>query len=159
MAKKHKDSNVKGAHNIHAHYGGDPKLAMDMFNHDAKPQDKIPTITDGQPAATIAVDSAYTADISSGEMSGGEGMACGESKEKTNNKQLFENLLVITGFDLIPDKEGFILKDKCGMVDDIQCNNEKDCITNLKPYIDDSFIIPLQYQTGEKFKEPEEWCK
>ena len=157
IAKRHKASNVKGAHNLHAHYGGDPKLAMDMFNHDAKPQGKIPTITDGQPATTIATDASYTADISSGEMSGGEGMACGESVKKDNNRQLFENLLIITGFDLQPLEKGFLLKDKCNMIDDVQCNDEKDCINQLRPYIDDTFIVPLQFQTGEQFKEPNEW--
>ena len=157
VAKRHKASNVKGAHNLHTHYGGDPKLAMDMFNHDAKPEGKIPTVTDAQPAATIAVDSAYTSDVSSGDMSGGEGVACGESKKKDNNRQLFENLLIITGFDLQPLETGFVLKDKCGMTDDIECKDEKDCINQLKPYIDDTFITPLQFQTGEKFNKPEEW--
>lgn len=131
---------------------------MDMFNHDAKPQGKIPTATDGQPAAVIANDSSYTADISSGEMSGGEGMACcGESKKKDNNRQLFENLLIITGFNLEPKDDGFIIKDNCGINDDMECCDEKDCIDKLRPYIDDTFIIPLQVQTGEKFNEPEEW--
>lgn len=155
IAKKHKDSNVKGAHNIHTHYGGDPKLAMDMFNHDATPEGKIPT---SGPAVKIA----DGADMSTGgEVAAADGgtACCGESKEKkSTSKQLFENLLLITGFNLIPDGDGFILKDNCGMVDDMQCKDEKDCIVNLKPYIDDSFIIPLQYRTGEKFTEPEEWC-
>ena len=116
IAKKHKATNVKGAHNLHTHYGGDPKLAMDMFNHDMEPQSKIPTITDTKPATVIATDSAYTSDIASGvgEASGGDGGACcGESKKQNKgSKQLFENLLLITGFELIPDGEQFILKDK-----------------------------------------------
>ena len=157
IAKRHKASNKKGAHNIHVRYGGNPELEKELFNHDVTPQGKIPTFADAQPAATIATDASYTADISSGEMSGGEGMACGESIKKDNNRQLFENLLIITGFDLQPLEKGFLLKDKCNMVDDIECNDEKECINNLKPYIDDTFIVPLQFQTGESFKEPQEW--
>ena len=159
LAKKHKETNVKGAHNIHAHYGGDPKLAMDLLNHDLTPNGKIPTITDGVPAATVSDGAAYTSDISSGEMGASDGgTCCGESKEKDNNRQLFENLLIITGFELQPKEDNkFIVKDLYGLDSDMECKDEKDCINKLRPYIDDTFIIPLQIQTGEQFKEPEEW--
>ena len=157
LAKKHKATNVKGAHNMHVRYGGNPELEKELFNHDMTPQGKIPTVTDGVPAGVVAHDAAYTADISSGEMSGGEGMACGESKKKDNNRQLFENLLIITGFKLDPKDNGFIIKDNCGVNDDVECCDEKDCINKLRPYIDDAFIVPLQVQTGQKFNEPQEW--
>ena len=159
ISKRHKDSNKSGKGVPHVHYGGDPKLAMELFNKDATPQDKIPTAASGVPAGTVKGEqSDYTADISSGEMSGSEGMSsCGESIKKSNNRKLFENLLLITGFKLIPDGKEFILKDQCNMVDDMRCCDEKDCINQLQPYIDDTFITPLQYKTGEKFKTADEW--
>lgn len=158
LSKKHKESNKKGAHNLHVHYGGDPKLAMDMFNHDMSSTGKVPT--SGVAGVVKGAESSYTADISSGEMSGSEGMACcGEKLEKSKNRTLFENLLVITGFKLIPNGKTFILKDQCDMLDDMQCSDEKDCINQLQPYIDDTFITPLQCKTGEKFKTADEWVK
>ena len=156
LSKKHKATNVKGAHNMHVRYGGNPELEKELFNHDMTPQGKIPTVTDGVPAGVVSHTAAYTSDISSGEMSSGEGMACGESKKKDNNRQLFENLLIITGFQLDPKDNGFIIKDNCGVNDDVECCDEKDCINKLRPYIDDAFIVPLQVQTGQKFNEPQQ---
>lgn len=130
LTKKHKQTNVKGAHNTHFHLTGDPETNMKDFNH------------------------MMGSDIS---VSGGEEMSMGESVNP-NYKKLFENLLVITGFKAVKDGDKIILTDLCDMIPEMTCNDESDVVNQLKPYIKDNFITPLQYQTGQNFKEPKEWC-
>ena len=131
LSKKHKKTNVKGAYNSHFHLTGDPETNMNDFNHMM-----------GTGEATV---------------SSGEGMSMGESINN-NYKKLFENLLVITGFKAVKDGDKIILTDLCDMIPEMSCDNETDVVNKLKPYIKDNFITPLQYQTGENFKEPAEWC-
>ena len=138
LQKKHAKTNVKGSYNSFFHFAGNPPEEMDAFNH-MMGSDNITGTGEG---------------VSVG---GGEG--CGESLNKNEHTKLFEDLLVITGFKLVPTDNEYTIKDKCGMVDDIKCKDVNDVVTNLKPYIDDTITYPLQIETGEKFTNPEEWCK
>ncbi len=38
------------------------------------------------------------------------------------------------------------------------CKDNTEVFSNLKPYIDDCFVYPLQIATGEKFKDCKDWC-
>ena len=114
---------------------------MKDFNHDMTPGKISSSPIDGE---------GFAAD--GGSMTSADMGGFGESKE-TNNKhrKLFEDLLVITGFELVPENDCYTLKDCCGMCKDIKVNNPEESVVALKPYIDDSFIYPLQIATGEKF--------
>lgn len=144
IAKRHKSSNVKGSYNTHFHFSGNPEREKDLMNHDLTPAATPGTSLGGSVP-------------SGGEASGG-GEGCGESLKKSRSTKLFENLLFITGFELQPTEDGlYILKDLTDMVPEETCQDQTDALLHLKPYIDDTIITPLQYQTKETFTQPEEW--
>lgn len=140
LKKKHAKTNVKGAYNTHFHFAADPEQEMQDFNHDMTPQGSIPNAT------TVA-----TAD-------GGEGMVMGEANETKNYRKLFEELLFITGFELVPDDSGKCrIKDKFSSQPEQVCSTINDVEDFLRPYVEDCFIIPLQIETGEKFTNCKDW--
>lgn len=149
LAKRHAKTNKKGSYNTHFRMGGDPEKEREILNHDLTPV--------GNPVhgiATATVDGGGEAIGVSAGVSGG----CGEAVKSINKNKLFENLLFITGFDLKPNCNGkLILTDLTDMVPEIECGDEKEALLQLKPYINDAIIIPLQYTTKENFNEPQEW--
>lgn len=143
LKKKHAKTNKKGAYNAHFHFAGDPKWEMDEFNHMNTPKGPIPNVNT---ATTVgAGDSNMTV--------AAQGMGMAE-----DYKKLFEELLVITGFELQNCEDGkCVLKDKYSTANDSLCSTTDDLKTALKPYISDFFIIPLQMETGEKFDNCHDW--
>ena len=148
LAKRHAKTNKKGSYNTHFRMGGDPEKDREMLNHDltpiGNPTHVIPTSIVGDGGDVVGV----SADVSCG---------CGEAVKCTKKNKLFENLLFITGFDLKPNCNGkLILTDLTDMVPQIECSDEKEAVLQLKPYINDAIITPLQYTTKQNFNEPEE---
>lgn len=145
LQKKHAKTNVKGAYNTHFHFSGNPELEMDDFNHDMTPQGAIPNATNAN---------------SSGQMLGGENIGgMGESLDKNQYRKLFEDLLNITGFELVNTGN-----DKC-VLKDLYSDKQKECYSIndveefLTPYVYDCFIIPLQVNTNQKFEKCDDWVK
>lgn len=144
LKKKHLASNKKGAYNIHFHFAGNPKVEMDDFNHDNTPQGPIPN--------AITAPSVGAGDSNMTVAAQGMGMAEGY-------KKLFEELLLITGFELNDCGEGKCsFKDKYSNAPEKVCTTINDVEEFLAPYITDCFIIPLQVETGEKFKTCKDWA-
>ena len=149
LSKKHKDSNVKGAYNTSLRFVGDPKAEMDFFNH-----------VSGSDGSSSLISTSITG---SGESSGeataastGEG-GMGESLDKY--KQLYEDLLYLTGFDVCPQEDGkFTVKDVLGSSEDKICANKCEILDYLKPFIKDCIIVPLQVKTKENFDDYADWC-
>ena len=142
LTKKHKKSNVKGSYNSYFHLAGNPEKEMHMFNHDM-----------GSDLTSVSSAGNITGTASTGS----EGASCGESLNSTSRKNLFENLLVLIGFDIIPQEDKYIVKDKYDLTPEIECNSKEEAMEELQPYIDDMIITPLQATTGKDFKKPEEW--
>ena len=147
LQKKHKKTNVKGAYNTHFHFSGNPEQEMDDFNHDMTPKGPIPNATNVQVSGE-------------GDMLGGECIGgMGESKETNNYRKLFEDLLLITGFELGDCKDN-----KC-VLKDLYSDSCKECETIndvenfLYPYVQDCFILPLQVSTNQKFDNCDDWVK
>lgn len=145
LKKKHAKTNVKGA-GYHIHLAGDPKAEMDMFNQE-NTGNAIPNATNASAA-------------SAGEgVTGSFGVSFGENKEKSNYRRLFEELLLITGFDCDKDNDGtYTLKDRCKVCPDIKCKDNDELFTALKPYVDDCFIYPFQVETKENIDDCKGWC-
>lgn len=153
IKKQHQKTNTKGAQNFGAQqktrYVGNPEEEIKMFNAGFK--------TDSATDGGVTADGGSSVGIT-GTASAGDGGCCGESLKKHFGKDLFENLLLVTGFDVTPTKDGkYILTDLCNMVPEQTCKNKDEIITTLDPYISDTFITPLKYQTGEKFNDCKEW--
>ena len=145
LKKRHAATNKKGAYNVHFHFAGNPKVEMDDFNHDNTPQGPIPN--------AITAPSVGTGDSNMTVAAQGMGMA--ESYRK-----LFEDLLVITGFELGDCKDGkCTFKDKYSNAPNRVCTTINDVEEFLSPYLSDCFIIPLQVETGENFKTCADWAK
>lgn len=137
LQKKHKDSNVKGSYNMSMHFCGDPEAEMAAFNAGFS--------SNGGP---------------SGDAGGGEG-CCEDLEVKIDNVDwtaVAKALLSILGFELLKDDNGFVLHDECETCPDVCCKNNEEIFASLKPYVDDCFIFPLQFTTGEKFNNCKDWC-
>lgn len=163
LAKKHADSNKKGAYNTHFHFAGNPKLEMELFNHDMQPNTEVKTIGLGD----IGMDlSGNLTGSEGGEISGNiTGIAAGGEASGSVGESLTEELCELTpifnilGFTINKqDNNTFKAIDDCNIEADIEADNMKDLISKLSPYIDDCFIYPLQIQTGEKFKTCNDWA-
>lgn len=135
LQKKHKESNVKGSYNSYFHLCGDPEKEVQMFNHD------------------MGSDATSNSEVASSEISSS---SCCESKSNSKDS-LLEELLGLLGFNVVTDNDKFILKDQYELTPDAECSNKNEVYMQLHPYIKDIIITPLQFNTGEKFEEPEEW--
>ncbi len=143
LKKKDLATNVKGAYNTHFHFAGNPKLEMDDFNHDNTPTGPIPN--------AVTAPSVGAGDSNMTVAAQGMGMAEGYRK-------LFEDLLLITGFELGDCKDGkCTFKDRYSNTDDRICTTIDEVEEFLTPYVEDCFIIPLQVETGKDFKTCKEW--
>ena len=143
LKKKHAATNKKGAYNTHFHFSYDPKQEMDDFNHDNTPLGPIPNASNV--AEVGAGDSNMTV--------AAQGMGMAEGYRK-----LFEDLLLITGFELNDCGNGeYKLKDMYNDKSEKVCKTINDVEDFLNPYVQDCFIIPLQIETGEQFKTCKDW--
>lgn len=143
LKKKHAATNKKGAYNSHFHFSYDPKQEMDDFNHDMTTNTPVPN--------AITAPSVGAGDTNMTVAAQGMGMC-------ENYRKLFEDLLVITGFELGDCKDGkCCFKDKYSNCEDKICSNIDDVSNFLNPYVEDCFIIPLQIETGNNFKTCKEW--
>ena len=146
LKKKHLASNKKGAYNVHFHFAGNPKLEMDDFNHDNTPTAPIPNAITAPSVGASVGDSNMTV--------AAQGMGIAEGYRK-----LFEDLLLVTGFELGDCEKGkCCFKDKYSKSPDRVCSTIDEVVEFLTPYVEDCFIIPLQVETGKDFKTCKEWC-
>ena len=142
LSKKHSKTNVKGARGYHeVVFTGDPEENMTSFNHMMNSD-----------VANVGQSSLNATGASSGE-------GCSETfNKKSEYDKLYENLLFIVGFEVDKKSENeFYLKDTCNLIPDIKCNSRQEVFNQLKPYIDDCFIYPLQYSTKQNFTSCEDW--
>lgn len=167
ITKAHQKSIVPGARGTFVHMSGNPELEKDMFNHDMG-SDSIMKVgklnADGTPALSSVgggFGSAASVGANGGDVSVGisSGFAGGESIEKDNDyNKLCEDLLFITGFTVDKNEDGtYTLKDILSD-NNYNCSNNEEIFNQLKPYIDDCFIYPLQIKTGNNFNTCKEWC-
>jgi len=137
LSKKHSKSNVKGSYNTSFHFCGNPEKEMELFNN------------------SVDISNTSFANDSSS-------ISCSENinkKEKNTYQKLFEDLLLITGFSLNKDDEGnYEIKDLCNSLPTVNCKNKEEILNSLNPYIQDTFIFPLQITTGETYNDYSDWC-
>ena len=164
LQKKHKNTNVKGAYNTHFHLAGNPKLEQELFNQDMN-TGKIPGITDGSNSAHAPMEGNPEAavaggDVTGGVSTGGDGGAsggCSESLKEDYTKQL-QDIFNIIGFEIIKnDNDTYLAIDLCDDNNSLECKDKEDLIIQLKPYIDDCFVCPLEIATGKKFNTYNDW--
>lgn len=158
MAKKHAATNVKGAYNTHFHIGGDPEKERKLFNHDI-------TVNTQHSAADV-VSGGFITGVGSGEAgdgaavaAAGAGEGCSESLKLTEqyNKKLTD-IFDIIGFDIVKNEDGsYTAIDICDRSNLTTYSDIYSLIAGLEVYIQDCFIYPLQFATGEEFNEPKEW--
>lgn len=148
LQKKHLKSAKKHTFTPpHTHFSGNPKAEMDMFNADMH-TGSIPTT----PGAMIG------ADVGAGESSGAgdAGGSCAESLNKKINEGL-SDVFDIIGFKIIDSG------DKLKAVDAYDKNNcyegkdMSEILFQLKPYVDDYFICPLEVRSKQKFDNYTDW--
>lgn len=164
LQKKHKNSNVKGAYNTHFHLAGNPKLEQELFNHDMN-TGKIPGSAgssnsehapmEGNPEAAVASGDA-TGSVSVGGDGGASG-SFGESLKENYTKQL-KDIFNIIGFEIIKNNNNtYLAIDLCDDNNSLECKDKEDLVIQLKPYIDDCFVCPLEIATGKKFNTYNDW--
>lgn len=164
LQKKHKNSNVKGAYNTHFHLAGNPKLEQELFNHDMN-TGKIPGLVSGSnsehapmggnPEAAVANGDA-TGNVSAGGDGGASG-SFGESLKENYTKQL-KDIFNIIGFEIIKNNNNtYLAIDLCDDNNSLECKDKEDLVIQLKPYIDDCFVCPLEIATGKKFNTYIDW--
>lgn len=132
LSKKHAKTNVKGAYNTSFHFSADPEREAELFNNSFGIQN-IETSLDSTESSVEAV--------------------C-ENKSKNKYQKLFEDLLLITGFEIEKDEDNnYIIKDLCNSLPNVKCSSKNEILNQLKPYIQDTFIFPLEITTGECFQD------
>ena len=96
-----------------------------------------------------------------GNAAAGGGEACAEDLNKEQqfeSKNLINKIFDIIGFDVIKNRDNsFIVIDLCNDDNSFECADKEDLFYQLKPYIDDCFILPLQIKTHQDFKNYAEW--
>lgn len=155
LSKKHSKTNVKGAYNTSFHFSGNPAKEAEMFNNGFASDGSSSPFSQG-------LNSASAGDVGAAA-SGGDGGGMGEAvitSKRTQIQELYEDLLLITGFEVTPVKSDiYKLKDTLNTVPEKECQGKDELKNSLYPYIQDCFIYPLQSQTGEKFETCDDWCK
>ena len=159
ITKRHAKTNVKGAAGWHERvFSGNPERERELFNHDMNS-----TITSGVADLNSVVGSVETnfdyGTVSAGESTSGEGsVGVGEALDK-NYKALFESLLALAGFKIIPDNDNaYKVIDLCDNRNKFKCKDTDEILNVLNPYLLDCVIYPLQDATGENFETYKEWC-
>lgn len=164
LQKKHKNSNVKGAYNTHFHLAGNPKLEQELFNHDMN-TGKIPGLAGGSNGEHAPMEGNPEAAVASGDATGsvsvgGDGGASGgfgESLKENYTKQL-KDIFNIIGFEIIKNNNNtYLAIDLCDDNNSLECKDKEDLVIQLKPYIDDCFVCPLEIATGKKFNTYNDW--
>lgn len=138
LAKRHRSTNTKGAYNTSFRLVGNPERETELFNH--------------------MMGSDYG--VSDGDVTGvssGDGGSMGESKNTDTSKKLLEEFLVIAGLDLKQDSDKYYLSDKYNILPTNEYNDLDGVMIDLRDYLIDYIILPLQKDTGENFENPEEW--
>lgn len=163
LSKKHAKTNIKGAYNTHFHFAGDPKREAELFNHDMQstlPHSHISLQTTSEADTITGVSSEVT---SGGEAAsagdGGAGMGESIKSDKyAKYQKLYEDLLLITGFEVTPVKSDlYALKDTFNLVPEREYT-KNELKVFLTPYMQDYFICPLSQKTGKDFKNCEDVC-
>lgn len=164
LQKKHKNSNVKGAYNTHFHLAGNPKLEQELFNHDMN-TGKIPGLAGSSNSEHAPMEGNLEAAVASGDATdgvsaGGDGGASGsfgESLKENYTKQL-KDIFNIIGFEIIKNNNNtYLAIDLCDDNNSLECKDKEDLVIQLKPYIDDCFVCPLEIATGKKFNTYIDW--
>ena len=163
LQKKHAKTNVKGAAGWHERvFAGDPERERELFNHDMN--SAIASAKDASVIPTGSVDKDFSynnADAISGDISGSAGgEASGgmsESLEKNYN-QIFKKLLNLLGFKVFKSNNIYKLIDLYNFKNKIDCKTKEDVFSQLKPYIMDYIIYPLQNDTEETYDNYVDWC-
>lgn len=164
LQKKHKNSNIKGAYNTHFHLAGNPKLEQELFNHDMD-TGKIPGLAGGSNGEHAPMEGNPEAAVVSGDATGsvsvgGDGGASGgfgESLKENYTKQL-KDIFNIIGFEIIKNNNNtYLAIDLCDDNNSLECKDKEDLVIQLKPYIDDCFVCPLEIATGKKFNTYNDW--
>lgn len=156
IQKKHLKTNKKGAYNAHFHLAGNPEKEKEMFNSSV---DKNVSYSGVIENGTNFSSSNNAIDNSSAATAG---EACAEdlemNKQQSEAKNLIAEIFDIIGFDVIKNKDNsFIVIDLCNDDNNFECVDKEDLFYQLKPYIDDCFILPLQTKTHQNFKNYDEW--
>lgn len=151
IKKRHAATNVRGAYNTHFHLSGCPERDMYEFNRGTHAVGPVPSM----PTTLGNIDGGEAEGVSASA----EGMAMGEELNE-EYKGLFNDILLITGFELKPlDKGGCCLRDTLMDGEDIPCSSIEDVKSTLYPYVQDCFVVPLQVETGNDLKDPQDWIR
>ena len=160
LSKKHSKTNVKGAYNTHFHFAGDPEREAELFNHDiqaALPHSSIEASENNLMNAGEANTIASGEVSSTGDVEAGIGESV-KANKTSHYKQLYEDLLLITGFEVTPVKSDlYALKDTFNLIPEKECTKDE-LKAFLAPYIEDYFMCPLRQKTGQDFKTCDEVC-
>lgn len=134
----------KKSNGIYTHFCGNPELEKDLFNQ-AMGDNSINVSSEvSNVDSSVGISSGFT--------------SCSESLNKNNYTNLFENLLYITGFNVVKNKDNSYTLTDLLSNKEYTCCNKEDVFNNLKPYIDDCFIYPLQIKTNQNFNNCKDWC-
>lgn len=121
MQSKYNKANKKSMGPVHGHWCADPKLEMDMFNHDNTPQAPVmPTLGN-------------TSGGQEGSMVDGGLMSLGEQLDSSEATEQFNQLLSLMGFEIRLDtpNQQYILHDKLVCIPDKTFKTKEELINLL----------------------------
>ena len=161
IQKKHLKTNKKGAYNTHFHLAGNPVKEKEMFNNSVDNNVSYSDIIGMGGNSSNSAENVVSNSSADGNVAAGGGEACAEDLNKEQqfeSKNLINKIFDIIGFDVIKNRDNsFIVIDLCNDDNSFECADKEDLFYQLKPYIDDCFILPLQIKTHQDFKNYAEW--